>query len=331
MLFIKCTDEDVFMSSYPDLIDIGIMGHCIHGQKGLCIQGGVQCYQSGLKINKPNMPLNDFKVIIDQSKKKVFQVALGGRGDPNKHENFDEILAYCRQNLIVPNYTTSGLDITDREIRLTKQYCGAVAVSWYRQQHTYDAIERFLHVGMKTHIHYVLGQSTIDEAIRRLQKDDFPEGVNAVIFLLHKPVGLGQTKNVLHIEDSRLKEFFQLIDRPHKLKIGFDSCSVPAIVNRNTEICSQSIDTCEGSRWSMYISSDMKALPCSFDQDERWGVDLRHHTIQEAWDSERFEDFRSYLRNSCSSCKDRCLCMGGCPIKQEIVLCDRIERSGVLR
>ena len=34
----KDTGVDPFMASYPHLIDVGIMGHCIHGKTGLCEQ-----------------------------------------------------------------------------------------------------------------------------------------------------------------------------------------------------------------------------------------------------------------------------------------------------
>ena len=36
----------------------------------------------------------------------------------------------------------------------------------------------------------------------------FPKVFNAIIFLLHKPVGLGQENNVLKAEDPKVKEFF---------------------------------------------------------------------------------------------------------------------------
>ena len=89
-------------------------------------------------------------------------------------------------------------------------------------------------------------------------------------------------------------------------------------------INSVSIDTCEAARWSCYITSDMKMLPCSFDnQDLKWAVDLNTHTIQEAWDSDVFEDFRNHFRCSCSNCIDKENCRGGCPICRDIVLCDR--------
>jgi hypothetical protein len=38
----KDTGVDPFMTSFPELLDIGIMGHCVHGASGLCIKSGVQ-------------------------------------------------------------------------------------------------------------------------------------------------------------------------------------------------------------------------------------------------------------------------------------------------
>lgn len=325
----KDTNVDPFMSSYPELIDVGIMGHCVHGATGLCIKSGVQCYQNGLKTKHPNMSLENFKKIVDECKGKTFQLALGGRGDVDQHENFEEILAYCRENNIVPNFTSSGLGFTDEIVSICKKYCGAVAISFYRQEHTYRAIDMLLKAGVKTNIHYVLGNNSIDEAIERLKNNAFPKGINAIIFLLHKPVGLGQENNVLQMNDPRVKEFFEIIDNnTFDFKIGFDSCTVPGIINMTKNISDSSIDTCEGGRWSMYITSDMKALPCSFDnQDLKWAYDISNDTIQNAWDSEQFEDFRNHFRNSCTGCKKQCDCRGGCPIRRQIVLCNKPEKD----
>lgn len=323
------TDVDPFMTAFPELIDVGVMGHCVHGSSGLCIKSGVQCYQNGLKTKVPNMTLDNFKRIVNECKGKTFQLALGGRGDVDQHENFAEILAYCRENNIVPNFTSSGLGFTEEIVQLCKKYCGAVAISWYRQEHTLRAIQMLLDAGVKTNIHYVLGNNSIDEAIDRLRSNDFPAGINAVIFLLHKPVGLGCEENVLSISDPRVKTFFDVVDsQKFNFKIGFDSCSIPAVLNLTKNISHDSIDTCEGARWSMYITSDMKALPCSFDNQEmRWAYDISGDTIQNAWDSQQFEDFRNHFRTSCPDCKSRSACMGGCPIRPQIVLCDHTEKT----
>lgn len=323
------TGVDPFMASFPELLDVGIMGHCIHGSTGLCYKSGVECYQNGLSMKMPNMTLENFKRIVDECKNKTFQIALGGRGDPDQHENFEEILAYCRENQIVPNFTSSGLGFNDHIVKLCKQYCGAVAISWYRQKHTLKAIQMLLDAGVKTNIHYVLGDNSIDEAIQRLESNGFPDGINAVVFLLHKPVGLGTKANVLRIDDERVERFFNLIDSMNfNFKIGFDSCSVPGLLNFTHNIDRTSFDTCEGGRWSAYITSDMKMLPCSFDNQElRWAYDISNDTIQNAWNSSQFEDFRNHFRNSCKDCKDRNECKGGCPIRREVVLCNRKERD----
>lgn len=325
----KDTEVDPFMRCFPALIDVGIMGHCVHGASGLCIKSGVQCYQNGLATKHPNMTFENFKRIVDECKGKTYQFALGGRGDVDQHEDFEKILRYCRENGIVPNFTSSGLGFTDEIVALCKELCGAVAISWYRQEHTYRAIQMLLDAGVKTNIHYVLGNNSIDEAIERLKNNDFPKGISSVIFLLHKNVGLGTHGNVLSVTDPRVKEFFEVIDgSKFDFQIGFDSCTIPALINFTNNINSESYDTCEGGRYSMYITSDMKALPCSFDNQElKWAYDISNDTILNAWNSEQFESFRNHFKNSCHGCSKRGDCMGGCPIRREIVLCNRKEKN----
>ncbi|MBR2259341.1 MAG: SPASM domain-containing protein [Blautia sp.] len=323
----KDTGKDPFMGSFPNLIDVGVMGHCIHGKMGLCTKAGIGCYQSGLFVEKPNMSVDDFKWITEQCRHKCNQFALGGRGDPDQHEHFEELLKICRENDIVPNFTTSGYGMTSEIARICKEYCGAVAVSWYRSDYTKIAIQRLTDAGVKTNIHYVLGNNTIDEAIERLRNNSFPEEINAVVFLLHKPAGQGTQENILSVNDPRTAVFFKEADRIHPYKIGFDSCNVPGVLQFCRNILPQSLDTCEGARFSCYIDSDMTMLPCSFDQKRRYAVSLRDNSIEEAWNSDTFEQFRTYLRNSCQGCEKKELCMGGCPLMPEIVFCDKPQRN----
>ena len=319
----KDTGIDPFMASFPELIDIGIMGHCNHGLSGLCLESGVQCSQDGLHSQKSHMRLEDFRRIVSECRGRTFQIALGGCGDPDQHPYFMDILRICRENNIVPNFTSSGFGFTDQIVNLCSEYCGAVAISWYRSQYTYRAIDMLLNAGVKTNIHYVLGKNSLSEAIIRLKENGFPRGINSVIFLLHKPVGLGMRENILTEETKDITTFFDLIDRKNfPFKIGFDSCSIPGLIQHCSNIALSSVDTCEGGRWSMYISADMKAYPCSFDnQEQRWACDISDKTIDEAWNSAVFEDFRDHLRNACPACSKRIICMGGCPICKEIVMC----------
>ena len=321
------TGVDPFMASFPHLIDVGVMGHCIHGKTGLCVKAGIGCYQSGLLVEQPNMTVEHFRWIAKQCKGRCNQLALGGRGDPDQHEHFEDLLRISRENDLVPNFTTSGYGLTPELAALCKRYCGAVAVSWYRSKYTLNAIQMLLDAGVRTNIHYVLGKNSIDEAIDRLARDDFPRGINAVIFLLHKPTGQGSKANVLDVVDPRVAEFFAQVDKRHPFKVGMDSCNVPGALNFCKRILPESLDTCEGGRYSCYIGADMVMVPCSFDQQKRYEVQLDEHTtIEDAWNSAPFERFRDKMRNSCPDCEKKALCMGGCPLMPEIVFCDHIQR-----
>lgn len=323
----KDTGVDPFMASFPHLIDVGVMGHCTHGKTGLCVKAGIECYQSGLTINQPNMSIENFEWIVRQCRGRCNQLALGGRGDPDQHENFEELLMLCSENNLIPNFTTSGYGMTPELARICKKYCGAVAVSWYRSEYTYSTINMLIKAGVKTNVHYVVGNKSIDEAINRLRLDDFPKGINAVIFLLHKPVGLGKEDNVLSIGDGRVKELFYEIDRKHPYKVGMDSCTVPGALRYCKNILVDSLDTCEGGRYSCYIGSDMVMVPCSFDQKKAYGVLLDGITIEQAWNSYSFDMFRHSLKHSCPECTEQRLCMGGCPLMPEIVLCNKPNRG----
>lgn len=323
------TGVDPFMTNFPELIDIGIMARCINGESGKCT---VQCYQNAVgRNNKQNMSLKEYTRLIKQCVGKTYQVALGGAGDVDTHENFEEILKVTREHNIVPNFTTSGIAMTERKAKICKKYTGAIAVSEYHQPHTEKAIKLLIEAGNRVNLHYVLGNDSIDEAIRRLKEDDWYEGINAVVFLLHKPIGLGCKNNVLDVNNPKVQEFYSTVDEAMgniSVQIGFDSCNVPAIINFNKKVEEASIDTCEAARWSMYITPESLAIPCSFDnQQKRWAVNLKENTIQDAWDSDLFNSFRDSFRKSCGSCKQQDACKGGCPIVSDIVLCNRPEKD----
>lgn len=145
---------------------VGIMGHCDNGS--YCKSAGIDCYQKGYSIDTPHMTVFDFDLIARQAAGKTFQIALGGAGDPNKHPEFQEILKICKHYRIVPNLTTSGWRLTDNEIHNIKDYCGAVAVSWYSRLingvesniATIEAVERLVE-DCTTNIHYVISNQTI--------------------------------------------------------------------------------------------------------------------------------------------------------------------------
>jgi radical SAM protein with 4Fe4S-binding SPASM domain len=110
-------------------------------------------------------------------------------------------------------------------------------------------------------------------------------------------------------------------------KVGFDSCGVPGLLNTTTRIDPSCIEACEAGRFSAYITPDYHLVPCSFEKDPAYAVDLRTHTIAQAFDSPPFDRFRSRLDHHCAGCGDRESCRSGCPIVPAITLCQRSVRT----
>ena len=307
------TDVEPTIRSFPELLDIGIMGHCSACSAGLCRSVGVDCYQNAAVYHRPNMKFDDYANLIKQCTGKSFQVALGGAGDPNKHEAFEEILSVTKDNLIVPNLTTSGFALTDTEIGLIKRFCGAVAVSFYSKLDkngqetnplTLSAVDRLVEAGCTTNVHFVLGKHNIDEAIHRIKHGLFPQGINAVVFLLYKAVGQAKKENMLSGEDPKYVEFLSIINQgSFTHKVGFDSCQSPAIYRSCPDVARESIEFCDSARFSMYIDCNLTAYPCSFAHDiKRYAVDLSDCSIKEAWNSQQFSSFREQQRLLCVGC-----------------------------
>lgn len=327
-LFGNDTGLDPLRASYPELLDVGIMGSCTHGLSGLCAASGVQCYQNGASLIEPHLSLTHFKSIVDQSAGRTFQMALGGRGDPNDHPDFIDMITYAHDHGIVPNFTTSGMGLKDEHLPAIKHCCGAVAVSWYRSPMTEKTLERLKSAGIKTNIHYVLSKSTLDEAFTLMDRVLHDPSINRLIFLLHKPVGQGHQDEVLNMTDPRVQRFFHRFDDPTLMeKVGFDSCGVPGLLNATSRIDPSCIEACEAGRFSAYITPDYRLVPCSFEKDPAYAVDLHTHTLAEAFDSPPFDRFRNQLEGHCTGCTDRESCRSGCPIVPAIILCQRSVRT----
>ena len=301
--------EDPFMTELPLLLDIGIMGSCENNCQ-FCYQGDG---------DEPNMTLENFKVIIDQTKYHVNQVALGGRGDPNKHEQFEEIITYARENNVVPSYTTSAIKLTDREIEISKM-CGAVAVSDYGNITTYDGIQRFIDAGIKTNIHLIFSSASYQKCLKILygqnpwvskslhtQDPMFEvEKLNAVIFLLFKPQGRGAAHPDLIPNNYQMRVIGEKILNPTTtFKIGLDSCLANHLYKLGyvKDIDDLTMDSCEGGRMSAYITPSMQMMPCSYADKENAIPITKKKDISYIWNrSMPFRSFRSILKKKPFSC-----------------------------
>ena len=295
---------DPFKTDLPLLLDIGIMGTC-ENRCSFCYQGDG---------NEPNMRPSNFKKIIDQVKDHTNQVALGGRGDPNKHKYFADIVEYARDNDVVPSYTTSGINLTDKEIEISKM-CGAVAVSDYGTSTTYKAVQRFINAGIKTNIHLIFSYASFHKCTQILhgsnpwRKNFAPnseyfdvEKLNGVVLLLFKPQGRGVNCQGMIPQSHQIQIISSLLFKEQNtFRIGIDSCLANHAFRYGNVPEEQKIgiDSCEASRMSAYISPSMVMMPCSY-ADPKYGVQIsRKKKIIDIWNkSEPFKTFNRELEEN---------------------------------
>ncbi|RZR42784.1 radical SAM/SPASM domain-containing protein [Vibrio vulnificus] len=311
-------EKDPFWSPHgPELMDISITNWC---DKGCSF-----CYKSSTK-NGAHMALDDYKRVIDQAAEmQTFQVALGG-GNPNQHPNFIEIIEYTASRGIVPNYTTNGRGLSDEILDTTRKHCGAVAVSAYPPyDQTATTIKKLADYGIKTNVHFILDAESINTAIHWLKHPpEYLAGINAIVFLNYKPSGRKVFEKKLLRNSAILDEFFELATSPQrKMKVGFDACCVSAVFAR-TNANTSMVDACDAGRFSLYVSEDLKVYPCSFQVAVAEGNLLDDNTtLLDIWTKSRnMAAFRNYFSSDrCGKCNHRSVCMNGCPIFDELVVC----------
>ena len=300
----------------PEMLDIAITNYCERGCDF--------CYRASNRQGKL-MHLGDYEFIMDQAEKAgVLQVALGG-GNPNQHPQFVQILQKTREYNIVPSYTTNGQGMTDEIYSATKQFCGAMAISWYEPYaEAQEVIKRASKYGIKINIHFMLNKLSLPQAMELIEKHfDTLESVNAIIFLNYKPIHSSDA--VCLVYGSEMKDFFEISKKVKKCKIGFDCCMISFLPLIGSDLLNETVDFCEAARFSAYISEDLLMYPCSFLNDvSENGIDLRKNSLQDGWISgEEFVIMRERLSNPgtqiysipvCKTCEDYIICHGGCPI-----------------
>jgi len=291
------------------------------------------CYQNAT-IDGQIMPLEQYCRILDMLPKTVNQIALGG-GEPTEHPQFIEFLKATREMDIVPNFTTNGDNMTQEYAKAVKEYCGACAVSWHEGEGKFRAIRNLDAAGMKPNVHYLLSKETIDEATQMLKNPKSVLGeafgkIFAVVFLLYKPQGRADARFVLNNE-KKVNKFFELASAGNlEFNFGFDSCSVPMVLT-HANFPSALVETCESTRYSLYIDCDGAVLPCSFCKGkwDAFNIFDTNNFTEDVWYHPNIVKFREQQLKTlvhCESCKHLQDCLGGCRVYPEIVKCKKVEK-----
>jgi MoaA/NifB/PqqE/SkfB family radical SAM enzyme len=312
-------DDPIFSPFGPTIADIEIS---INGCPNKC----EFCYKSNTNEAPTNMSFDTFKVILDKIKSLLTQVAFGITG-VQTNPDFIRMMEYCRECGVVPNFTLSGIDLTDEIAERCAGLVGAVAVSAYKTDKNvcYNTVKKFLDLGVKqTNIHLMVSRQTIDfvyEVLNDRLNDTRLANMNAIVFLCVKPKG--RAKDCFDPIDP--DEYAKLIGfcLKNKIQCGFDSCSAPRF-----EYAISKTDLNDGEKESMismsescesfgisscYIDVFGKYFPCSFAAGEgEWaeGIDVLNckDFLKDVWFSEKLSKYRNISINTCypSGCR-KCL------------------------
>ena len=301
----KTYDEDPQLAPLgPEILDLEVsVGDC----SGKC----PWCYKSSLPGNGKHMGLETFKAILAKTGNQLTQIAFGIT-DADSNPDFPAMLRYCREQGVIPNYTTSGLGMTEELFDLTAEVCGAVAVSVYphNKELAYDTIERFLVAGVKqTNMHLLYYQENlrfVREILRDVERGDISP--RAVVLLALKTKGRGD-----NLTPTTYEQFSELISNAMigDVPLGFDSCSAPkfeawAKENRREDLLLYS-EPCESGLMSSYINVDGDFFPCSFTEGtEGWeqGISVLNceDFLSDIWFHPRTIKWRERLLNNDRHC-----------------------------
>lgn len=309
--------EPFWCENGPELMDIGITNWCDRGCSF--------CYRSS-DTDGQHISLRDYDSLIRQARQLgVHQVALGG-GNPNQHPEFESILQLTRKgNGIVPSYTTNGRGLTPSVLDATLENCGAVAVSAYAPfEESALAIQKLIQHGITTNVHLIIDRKGVDLAIRWMQKPPaWLQGINALIMLNYKPVvRVGDHAPLAKLNPNIEKLFNLATTVEHPFKIGFDDCSATGVLTYG-DADLRSVEGCDSGRFSMFVSENMEAYPCSFMSELCSGHPVTDTNLREIWQTgELFVKMRESLSpKRCGNCHSGNQCMSGCPLFPEINIC----------
>jgi len=338
-------DQDAEVSPFgPEILDLEIstsvqpkdqerLKHFLTSH-GACKGNCAFCYKSNSnKLPTYNMKFEEFRHIFDSMPGTLYSIAFGIMNfDTNP--DFIGMAQYARENGVMPTFTMHGLDdITDYRVETISNLFGAVAVSVYDKEKTYDWIKALTDAGMEqVNIHFFLSQETLGKAYEVMDdiaNDPRLEKLNAIVFLHNKSKGNSKKNGFNPVSH---KDYTKLIDDcfEQNVRFGMDSCGANRVISSingrkerhlakvekhkeeipNVDLLKnaieshyqtiiQSCEPCESSLFSSYINAEGQFFPCSFMEGEgKWkiGIDtLEHDNFVDVWKNERVEEWRKTL------------------------------------
>lgn len=320
----KTLEDDPEFSPYgPEILDLEISTSVRPEERHLypedrlvfdegCLGQCGFCYKSNGKYPTYNMNLDEFKTIVHKLPKTVGQIAFGIL-NIGTNPDFFPMMEYLNEVGIKPNFTCHGLDVTEEYAKRTAELCGAVAVSVYNKNKSYDTVKKFTDAGMnQVNFHYMISQETYDrvfEIMDDMCRDSRLKNMNAIVFLSLKQKGGGKDFNTL--SDGQYQKIIKYaLDRG--IRFGFDSCGAHRFLaavkdHPNYKHFETMAEPCESSCFSSYINARGEYFACSFTEGHKSfpeGINVLESDdfMKDVWYGEATTGFRDKLLNNKRHC-----------------------------
>lgn len=289
----KTLKEDASLEAgLPEIADIEI--------STICSNNCEFCYKDNRPSGK-NMSLKTFKQICSKLPPTVTQIAFG-IGDIDGNKDMFEIFKWSRKNGFIPNVTINGSHCSKEKAIALGKVCGAVAVSYYDKEETFDTVKLLLDMGLsQVNIHSLVAKETYPRLIELLVEsltNERLKNLNAVVLLGLKQKGRAKGQFSSLCQD-RFKSLvsFALANR---IRLGFDSCSAFKFLNSVPDRTKYEIvaEPCESSIYSVYIDVDGNYYPCSFmEGEDEWKEGLNvidcNDFLEDIWYHSKTINFRN--------------------------------------
>jgi len=307
----------------PEILDFEVSTKCA----GVAMKGGKAspcafCYKSNNNTGS-YMSTENFTKVIDKMPKSLTQCALGiGNVDqPNLFELMDVLI----DRDIVPNLTINGDRMTPEIYDNLASRCGAIAVSYYDKDLTFNAVYELATVRKMTqiNIHFFLSEETYEKGLQLIEDaktDPRMKNLNAIVFLSAKLRGNAK-KNDFHILSQEKYNIIAKKGHDSGINIGMDSCSAfkTLIAYKdvpNFEQLKDSVEPCESGIYSSYINKDGYYFPCSFTEgidhgevvgDWREGINVLEcdDFLKDVWFAEKTRKASTEVMR-CRNCSKSC-------------------------
>jgi radical SAM protein with 4Fe4S-binding SPASM domain len=305
--------------SAPETVHVAITTRC-----NLSCPG---CYVPRREGNS-ELAIADWCDLLAQwAQMRVFQVAVGG-GEPLLYAGLFEVLAYARQQGLVPNLTTNGT-LLDRDAVWHLQQAGVARVNvswnspggdnWGRNQAASRALRLLLDSTMGVGVNLLVTPALLPrlpQALARLRAF----GIRRVTVLRPKPPAIPSNANTAWYDSNRLRRADLLRLRAvlnawqRALALEVDSALVGLMGDADpARLRWRAIHGCTAGRRICAVWSDGRVTPCSFLGDLDTG-NVRQTLFVELWKQGRnwelLRDPSARPQGSCTGCAVASHCGG---------------------